>query len=614
MTGTFTRTGAAYFGVRIPRHVERDLEDLARRGFTGVLHTFSENDLEYYRDTMKRIVAVSHALGLEVQMNPWGAGRTFGGEAESRFVMRNLDACQVLDDGRLVGAACLNHPRYRAFLKDWADAALDAGTDLVFWDEPHWVVPAHVGVDDPARWGCCCDVCRERFGDAFPGELTDEVLAFREASMVDFLGELTAHVRARGGRNTICLLPVVEGAVGISDWDAVAALPGVDVFATDPYWMDHGGEAASFVRRFAGLLVETSARHGVESELWVPTFRLTAADIPDLEAAVAESRAAGVERLWVWGYEGCAHMSHLATPDSAEVWERLCVVLAEPRQRVTESARADHADLDVRPTRELVRLMSAEDATVPVAVAAAGAELAAAIDEIAERLARGGRLVYAGAGSSGRLAWVDASECETTFSTERVLAVFVEDALEDDAAAAERELDALRLGTDDVVVAISASGRTPYALGALRAARRAGSLSIALACTRGSELAAAADRALEIVVGPEVIAGSTRLKAGTAQKLVLNMLSTIAMIRLGKTYGNLMVDVTAANDKLRDRVRTIVRTATGVEDDRADEALEAAGGSAKVAIVSLLAGVDADAARERLAAANDNVRAALGAT
>ncbi len=612
MTAAFTRTGAAYFGVRIPRHAERDLEDLARRGFTGVLHTFSENDLEYYRDTMARIVGASHALGLEVQMNPWGVGRTFGGEAESRFVMRNLDACQVLDDGRRVGAACLNHPRYRTFLKEWADAALEAGADLVFWDEPHWVVPLHVGVDEPGRWGCCCEVCRERFGTDFPRELTDEVLAFREASMVDFLGELTGHVRARGGRNTICLLPAVEGAYGIADWDAVASLPGVDVFATDPYWMDNDGEAAPFVRRFADLLGATCARHDVSSELWVPTFRLTAADIPDLEAAVAEARAAGVERLWVWGYEGCAHMSHLATPDSGEVWERLCDVLVEPSPRLTEHAREEHADLDLRSTRELVRLMAAEDAAVPQAVAEAGSDIADSVDAIAERLGRGGRLIYAGAGSSGRLAWVDASECETTFSTDRVLALFVEDALEDDAEAGARELEALAVGSDDVVVGISASGRTPHALGAVDAARRAGALTIGFACTRGSELARASERAIEVVVGPELIAGSTRLKAGTAQKLVLNMLSTLAMVRLGKTYGNLMVDVSAANEKLRERVRTIVRTATGAEPERADEALEAAGGSAKVAIVSLLAGVDADAARERLASADDNVRTALG--
>src|SRR5437763_9981822 len=176
------RAGCSYFGVRIPRHVRRDLDDLAARGFTGVLHTFSENDLAYYRDTMREIVAASHQVGLEVQAAPWGLGRTFGGEAESRFVTFHPDACQVLDDGCRVATGCLNNPVYRTYCREWADAALDAGTDFVFWDEPHWTVPEHVGVDEDARWACRCDVCRERFGGDMPAELTEDVLAFRERS------------------------------------------------------------------------------------------------------------------------------------------------------------------------------------------------------------------------------------------------------------------------------------------------------------------------------------------------------------------------------------------------------------------------------------------------
>ena len=159
-----TRAGVSYFGVRIPRHARRDLEDIAARGYTAVLHTFSENDLAYYRGTMAELVAASHDLGLEVQMCPWGVGRTFGGEAESRWVTFHPEACQVLDDGRRVSTGCLNNPLYRAFCKEWADAALEAGTDYVFWDEPHWTVPEHVGVEDPERWACVCDVCRELSG------------------------------------------------------------------------------------------------------------------------------------------------------------------------------------------------------------------------------------------------------------------------------------------------------------------------------------------------------------------------------------------------------------------------------------------------------------------
>jgi N-acetylmuramic acid 6-phosphate etherase len=625
--------GCSYFGARIVRHVARDMEDLARRGYTGVLHTFSENDLAYYRDTMKEIVEASHGLGLEVQMNPWGLGRTFGGEAESRFVTLQPDACQVLDDGRRVSAGCLNNAEYRAYCREWADAALEAGADRVFWDEPHWVEPEHVGVE-AARWGCRCEVCRERYADRHGGDmptsLTPEVVAFREASLVDFLREMVAHAAARGGRSTICLLPLVGGAHGVSDWDAVASLPGLDTFATDPYWNCFDEPAVPFVQRFARLLADTAERNGVAAELWVPSFRLTAADVPDLEAAIAAARAEGVTSLWTWGYEACKHMSHLATPDSDVVWEAVTRALVRPdvsgpeqdgRAPVTERHRPELADLDLRPTRDLVELINADDHTVASAVAAAAGSLAEAIDEIAARLARGGRLIYVGAGSSGRLAAVDAAECGPTFSAgDQVIALVaggvaavatVQEAAEDDLEGGVADIDAIGIGPDDAVVALSASGRTPYVLGAVERAAAAGALTAGVVCVPDSPLGSAADHEVLVVVGPEVIAGSTRMKAGTAQKLVLNTISTVAMVRLGRTFGNLMVDVCATNEKLRERARRIVELATGASGKEVDTALSAADGEVKVAIVSLLDGLDAAAARERLEAAGGVVRLAL---
>jgi N-acetylmuramic acid 6-phosphate etherase len=584
-----TRAGVSYFGVRIPRHVRRDLQDIAARGYTGVLHTFSENDLAYYRGTMAEVVAGSHDVGLEVQLCPWGVGRTFGGEAESRWVTMHPDACQVLDDGRRVAAGCLNHPTYRAFCKEWAGAAVEAGTDYVFWDEPHWAVPAHVGVEDAERWACCCDVCRDLAG----GTPTP---AFREASLVDFLREMVAHVAARGGKNTICLLPLTEGPHGIGNWDSVASLPGLEVLATDPYWKNFAEPAAAFVGRFATLLAETAARHGVRAQLWLPSFGLARDDIPDLEAAVAATRRAGIDDVWTWGYEACAHMTHLATPDARLVWEAVTRALA------------GGVDLDLRPTADLVRLINAEDATVADAVARASDEIAAAIDTIVGRLRSGGRLVYVGAGTSGRIAAADAAECGPTFSTDRISAVTTEtEADEDDA-----ELARLDAGPDDVVLGVSASGSTAYTLGAVERARQAGAMTIGLACVRGSELARACDLSIEVDVGPEVLAGSTRMKAGTAQKLVLNTISTVAMVKLGRTFGNLMVDVQATNEKLRARARRAVSIATAAPEEAVTAAITAAGGDTKVAIVSLLAGVDAQTARTRLTAAGGVIREAVG--
>jgi N-acetylmuramic acid 6-phosphate etherase len=592
------RAGCSYFGVRIPRHVERDMIDLAARGYAGVLHTFSENDLAYYRETMARIVDASHRAGLWVQASPWGLGRTFGGEAESRFVALHPDECQVMDDGRRVAAACLNSPAYRAFCADWADWALECGVDSLFWDEPAWVVPAHVGVED-GHWSCRCGHCTERFGRELPRELDEDVRAFREASVVDLLHEMLA----RGGTHTICLLPATEGAHGISDWNTVASLPGLTTFATDPYWKHWNEPAGPFVRRFARLLRETCDRHGVGAQLWLPSFGLTAEEIPELEAAVAAAREEGIDDLWTWGYEACGNMSALATPDAPQVWAAITTVLtAQP-------------PLEARATRELVSLVSANDATVASAVAEAGDELAAAIDAITAKVEQGGRLVYVGAGTSGRLAALDAAECPATFGTppELVIAlgsdVWLE--VEDDGEQGAAAVRAAAVGPADAVVAISASGTTPYTLGALEAARGAGALCVAVVCARGSALEALAEHAVVADVGTEIVSGSTRLKAGTAQKLILNAISTLTMIRLGRTYDGLMVSVAGGNAKLRERARRNVVILSGAGEDAVDAAFTAAEGDARVALVTLLAGVDAAVARERLEQARGSVRQAL---
>ena len=289
----------------------------------------------------------------------------------------------------------------------------------------------------------------------------------------------------------------------------------------------------------------------------------------------------------------------------------------------TEAGGTPSADYEVRSTRELVELMNREDRTVPDAVRSAADAIATLVDAVADRLGRGGRLLYVGAGSSGRIAAVDASECESTFSTPPgtvhalvagglAASPLEQEAAEDDRVAGCAELEALRPGPDDAVVGVSASGRTPYVLGAIEAASAAGALTACVVSVEGSELARLSDHAIAVVVGPEFIAGSTRLKAGTAQKLVLNMLSTLSMVRLGKTYGNLMVDVAATNEKLRARVRRIVAAATGASGADVEDALDAAHGDAKVAIVSLLTGVDAAEAGRRLDAAGRSIHGALG--
>ena len=288
----------------------------------------------------------------------------------------------------------------------------------------------------------------------------------------------------------------------------------------------------------------------------------------------------------------------------------------------TEGARPELADLDTWTTSRLVELFIADHDAVTHALAVAATHLTSAADLVAAQLAKGGRLIYAGAGTGGRLAALDAAEIAPSYGISgRVVTVFaggVEAMLEgrefheDDAGKGAEELRALAPTSDDVVVGVSASGRTPYVLGAVEAARAAGTPTVALVCAPGSPLATRADVALEIATGAEIIGGSTRLKAGDAQKAALNMLSTIAMVRLGRTYGNLMVDVVADNAKLRRRALRAVVQATDADDETAARALDAADGDAKAAIVALLTGLPPGRAGELLAAAQGRIRVALG--
>lgn len=290
----------------------------------------------------------------------------------------------------------------------------------------------------------------------------------------------------------------------------------------------------------------------------------------------------------------------------------------------TEAAAPERGDLDVLSTEELVRSMNAEDRRVPEAVAARATEIAAAVDGIVDRFRRGGRLIYIGAGTAGRIGVLDASECPPTFGTDPSMVVgliaggetairsAVEDA-EDDEDAAEASLRGLNLSPDDTVVGISASGRTPYIVGGLTFARGMGALTVAIASNADSAIGAAAEIAIEVVTGPEFVSGSTRLKAGTAQKLVVNMLSTLSMIKLGKTYRGVMVDLVATNEKLRARSISTVSRLAGVEVDEAMAALDAAGGSVKLALLMLATGAPAAAAADALQRADGILRDAISA-
>jgi N-acetylmuramic acid 6-phosphate etherase len=290
---------------------------------------------------------------------------------------------------------------------------------------------------------------------------------------------------------------------------------------------------------------------------------------------------------------------------------------------LTEQSNTASQGIDALGTAEVLAVINAQDRQVAGVVGAEIPNIAKAVDAIVEAVRGGGRLFYIGAGTSGRLGVLDAAECPPTFGVppdlvqgiiaggEKALARATE-ASEDDPAEGGRDLTARGFRPRDVLVGIAASGRTPYVLGAVAAARKAGARTVGISCTPDSELARVVDIAITPLTGPEIVAGSTRMKAGTATKLVLNMISTAVMIKLGYVFGNLMVNVQPKNVKLRDRARRIVAQAAGVPLDDAAGLLEASGENVKAAIVMGRLGVDRSEAERRLAAAGGRVSEALG--
>jgi N-acetylmuramic acid 6-phosphate etherase len=288
----------------------------------------------------------------------------------------------------------------------------------------------------------------------------------------------------------------------------------------------------------------------------------------------------------------------------------------------TEKINPKTGDLDIMTIQEALLVMNEEDATVPQAIKKVIPQIEEAVKLVIKAFKNGGRLIYVGAGTSGRLGVLDAAECPPTFGTdpskvvgliaggEKAFLQAVEGA-EDSKTLAEEELKQIKLAPIDIVIGIAASGRTPYVIGALNYAREVGCKTIGIACNSNSMVGASADIAIEAIVGPEVLTGSTRLKAGTAQKLILNMISTISMVGIGKVYKNLMVDVQRNNLKLEQRAINIIKTATEVDNKTAKTKLEEANGSVKLAITMILLKCDVDTAKQKLETSEGSIRKAI---
>ncbi|MBU8730838.1 N-acetylmuramic acid 6-phosphate etherase [Cytobacillus oceanisediminis] len=288
----------------------------------------------------------------------------------------------------------------------------------------------------------------------------------------------------------------------------------------------------------------------------------------------------------------------------------------------TEQRNPKTMEVDLMTTEEIITIINQEDTIVPNAIAREIPHIVKVVDEITDSFKKGGRLIYVGAGTSGRLGIIDASECPPTYGTDPEMVVGIiaggkeamteaVEGAEDDSEQGRQDVADIQLSDKDVLVGIAASGRTPYTIGALQYGNEVGAVTVAVACTKESEMGRIAKYTIAPITGPEVVTGSTRMKAGTAQKLVLNMLTTASMIKLGKVYGNLMVDVQMTNEKLFKRAETIVKMATGASDEEAQAALKEQNHNTKAAILQILTGLKGEAAARLLKKHNGYLREAI---
>lgn len=339
------RTGVSYFGNRTIRHVAADMQDIRNSGFDYVVHCFTESDLLWGLESMRDIVRISHEIGLEVHLDPWGVAGVFGGEALSKFVTWNNDACQVLGDGSRVGVICLNHPKLMPFLSEWIDAGVDIGADVLFFDEPHWYPGddwyiGHTIGPISERWSCRCAICQELYRAEYSTDLpqfrTSEVQQFRSDAVLRLTRDLIGYAKGKGATTDLCLLPhgITFDLVGVADWNPFGAIPGLDMFGTDPYW--RAGDTVPmepYVRPNARATRELCDAHNLRDQYWVQGYGFPTGTEHEIADAIAIALEEGMTDIAIWSYRACEPMSKLWSDDIEASWQTVVGSLREAKER-----------------------------------------------------------------------------------------------------------------------------------------------------------------------------------------------------------------------------------------------------------------------------------------
>jgi hypothetical protein len=320
------KLGCSYFGNRILKHFREDLRELVDMGCNYVVHTFNENDWMFYHKTIGEIMAATRDAGLETWIDPWGVGKVFGGESFSNFVMQNADAMQVVSDGKPTGAACPNHPKFRAFMREWTEAAAKTGAEVLFWDEPHFYICTWIG-GRPNTWGCCCNVCKSqfqaRFGKPFPAAEDEDLRKFKEDCIFEFLNELIGYGNECGMRNALCVLPHRDATHSTANWEKIASIPHLQVFGTDPYWYAFKKDVREFVGNSCREVKEICDRLHLEPQIWLQGFLVPDGREQEIVEAVDVMCDEGIRNIAVWGIYACEHISWIRPGNPALAWAKI---------------------------------------------------------------------------------------------------------------------------------------------------------------------------------------------------------------------------------------------------------------------------------------------------
>lgn len=320
-----TTMGTSYFGNRMIQHVKKDLEELKTKGFTDILHTVSENDLKFYRETMGEIIQLSKEMGFTVTVSPWSIGLVFGGEAFSEFHIHHPEACQVTQKGKSLPQACFHHPNFRGFMKGWVEAVSKMGADYILWDEPHWAGQGGWYFLEENEWTCRCEACRDSFvkavGYEMPMEWNKDIENFRKDVMIDFLDELSKYALELGLRNIVCFFPNRKQLAVPPEWEKAADLGAVEIFATDPYWVGSDYTAEEFVDFYVKAAVDIAGRTGTKPQLYIQNFRIPGGKESDVRKAVEAGWKHGIRDFYAWGFNSCAHMSFLRSDNPEKAFK-----------------------------------------------------------------------------------------------------------------------------------------------------------------------------------------------------------------------------------------------------------------------------------------------------